>query len=296
LADEHAQLVARVEGRSLCGPDRLGARDTGGRQKEASSAAAPAAPASCVHLEYLRQDGNPQWQEQVGCIGAASGGYALGTALEQTVDGGYVISGGTRDCQFSPICPYLTSQACGLIVKLDAAGTLAWTQIYSSSATETTFWDVKQTGDGGFVAVGTYRDPNGGTGSLILKLDGGGTVQWQTLLVPLARTYAYLEAVQPTRDGGYVAAGQFYPLSSTGTGAGVLAVKLDANGNVAWQRGFNSFDSSGAPTAGEWVSSVIQAAEGGYLVAGVWGNATLPGTCCQGPLLLKLDANGNSEW
>jgi len=220
LADEHAQLVARVEGRSLCGPDRLGARDTGGRQKEASSAAAPAAPASCVHLEYLRQDGNPQWQEQVGCIGAASGGYALGTALEQTVDGGYVISGGTRDCQFSPICPYLTSQACGLIVKLDAAGTLAWTQIYSSSATETTFWDVKQTGDGGFVAVGTYRDPNGGTGSLILKLDGGGTVQWQTLLVPLARTYAYLEAVQPTRDGGYVAAGQFYPLSSTGTGAG----------------------------------------------------------------------------
>jgi hypothetical protein len=240
--------------------------------------------------------GNPQWQEEVGCFGLPPGGYSLGVALQQTADGGYVIAGGMRDCQLGPICPYLTSQHCGLIVKLDTAGDLVWTRIYSSGS-ETTFWDIKQTRDAGFVVVGTYRDTNGGTGSFILKLDGGGTAQWQTLLRPLERTYAYLDAVHPAADGSYVAAGRFYPLSATGTGAGVLAVKVDANGSVRWQRGFNSFDASGAPTAGEAVESVIQTSDGGYLVAGTWGgDAFVHGDFRQGPFLLKLDTDGNSAW
>jgi hypothetical protein len=240
--------------------------------------------------------GNPQWQEQVGCFGLPGGGYSLGVALQQTADGGYVIAGGMRDCEFGPICPYLTSQACGLIVKLDAAGNLVWTRIYSSGR-ETTFWDIKQTPDTGFVVVGTYRDTNGGTGSFILKLDAGGTAEWQTLIRPLERTYAYLEAVQAAADGGYVAAGRFYPLSATGTGHGVLAVKVDSNGNVRWQRGFNSFDASGAPTASEGVDAVIQTSDGGYLVAGSWsGDVFVHGDFRQGPLLLKLDAAGNSDW
>ena len=240
--------------------------------------------------------GNPQWQEEVGCFGLPPGGYSLGVSLEQTSDGGYVLGGGTRDCQFSPICPYLTSQQCGLIVKLDGAGNILWSRIYAFGS-ETTFWDVKQTGDGGFVATGTYRDANGGTGSLILKLDAGGAVQWQTSLRPLERTYAYLDAVAPTADGGYVAAGRFYPLSATGTGAGVLVVKVDANGNLRWQRGFNSFDASGTPTAGEAVESVIQTFDGGYLVAGTWaGSEFVHGEFRQGPFLLKLDANGSSQW
>jgi hypothetical protein len=240
--------------------------------------------------------GNPQWQEEVGCFSLPPGSYSLGVALQQTADGGYVLAGGMLDCEFSPICPYLTSQRCGLIVKLDGAGNLVWTRIYSSGP-ETTFWDIKQTHDAGFVVVGTYRDPNGGTGSFVLKLDSAGTVQWETLLRPLERVYAYLEAVQPAADGGYVAVGRFYPLSATGTGAGVLAVKVDANGSVAWQRGLNSFDASGAPTAGEAVESVIQTADGGYLVAGTWGGSEfVHGDFRQGPFLLKLDAGGNSEW
>lgn len=239
--------------------------------------------------------GNPQWQEEVGCFNLPPGGYSLGVALQQTADGGYVIGGGTRDCEFSPICPYLTSQECGLVQKLDAAGRLVWSRVYSSGI-QTTFWDLEQTRDGGLVVVGTYRDANGGTGSLILELDGVGNVRWQTLLRPLDRTYAYLDAVQPTADGGYVAAGRFYPVSATGTGAGVLVVKVDAGGNVRWQRGFNSFDGSGAPTASEAVESVLQTSDGGYLVAGAWVSPTRSEPFRQGPLLLKLDANGASEW
>src|SRR5919109_4281607 len=36
--------------------------------------------------------------------------------------------------------------------------------------------------------------------------------------------------------------------------------------------------------------------EGGYVVAGNWSNSIARGSCCRGALLLKLDANGHSQW
>ena len=42
----------------------------------------------------------------------------------------YEGKGGKDRRQFNPICPYLTSRQCGLIVKLDAAGNVAWTRVY----------------------------------------------------------------------------------------------------------------------------------------------------------------------
>jgi hypothetical protein len=119
------------------------------------------AQSDCRSVSWLVKSdsaGTPQWQEEFGCFNLPPGGYALGTAVQQTSDGGYVIGGGTRDCDYSPICPYLTSQQCGLIVKLDASGNLAWSRVYSSGR-DTSIWGVRQTRDGGFVAVGTSSTP-----------------------------------------------------------------------------------------------------------------------------------------
>lgn len=239
--------------------------------------------------------GNPQWQKEIGCFNLPPGGYALGLALERTTDGGYVIGGGTRDCQFDPVCAYLSSVGCGHIAKLDATGNVVWSRVYASSRQMTTIEDLKQTRDGGYVAVGTFVDDNSDIGGFVLKVDGGGNVQWQRLVGPSGRTHALLYAVQQTADGGYVAAGPTYTASPYPFTSSVLVVRLDSSGNVLWQRAFNSVDSSGAPTAGNVVNAIIQTSEGGYLVAGAWGD-TLPGACCQGPLLLKLDASGAIKW
>ncbi len=145
--------------------------------------------------------------------------------------------------------------------------------------------------------AGTHCDANRSTGSLILKLDGGGAVQWQTLLRPLERTYAYLYAVQPTADGGYVAAGTFYPLSDTGTGAGVVAVKVDANGKVHWHAASTASTRVARRPRARTSSRSSRPPTAGYLLAGTWGgDATVHGEFRQGPLLLKLDANGSSKW
>ena len=254
--------------------------------------------ADCRSMSWLVKfdaAGNPQWQKEVGCFNIAPGGYALGLAVRQTRDGGYVVGGGTRDCDLSPICPYLTSQGCGLIQKLDASGDLVWSRVYSSSTRSTSFEDVKQTSDGGYVAVGVFDDENADHGAVVLKVDGSGIVQWQTLLGPAGRTHALLESVEATADGGAVAAGRYYTTSSD-LRFGVLAVRLDANGNLRWQRGFNNFDVSGNAIGSEIVGSIIATADGGYLVAGNWGNPSLSSDYRQGQLLLKLDANGNSQW
>ena len=273
-----------------------------------SSRPSAAASESCSGVSWIVKadaSGRPQWQELLGCFNLPPGSYALAVSLRQTGDGGYVAAGGTNDggttgCGSLSGCP----DQCGLVERLDATGKLLWSRVYSSGTGdhESTIVQIGQTSDGGFVAVGSFRDADSNLGAWILKLDGQGSVQWQRKLGPggpsgVGRMHVYFNAVQPTADGGYVAAGEFYSYARRPEGdTGVLAVKLDANGNVTWQRGFNSFDGNGAPTASEHALSIIQTSEGGYLVGGNWNSTTGPGTCCRGALLLKLDANGNSEW
>ena len=259
---------------------------------------------SCVGSNWLVKldaSGTPQWHEVVGCVTPpAPGGYAFGLSLRRTSDGGFVIVGGTRDCESNPICPYLTSIQCGLVQKLDAAGRLLWTRVYSASPTMTSFEEVRQTSDGGFVVAGSFIDADSNIGALILKLDGQGNVRWQRKIGPAGGTDAYFYDVHQTANGGFVAAGELAPPTSCqyahGCGQGVLVVKLDANGNVAWQRAFNSFDSGGTPTASEHALTIAATSDGGSIVAGNWGNSFASGACCRGALLLKLDANGNSQW
>ena len=92
---------------------------------------------------------------------------------------------------------------------------------------------IQRTADGGYVlAGGTSSFGAGGTDFWCVKLDASGNVIWQ-------KTYGGSEtdqaiAVQATADGGYILAG-----NTDSFGAGdmdVWYVKLDASGNVLWQK------------------------------------------------------------
>ena len=269
-----------------------------------SSASSVLSSPSCSGVNWvvkLDAAGAPQWQELVGCFNLAPGYYTLGVSLQQTSDGGYVIGGGTLGCGLEGTC----FSQCGLVEKLDPNGRLMWSRVYKSGGgdRESTINQIRQTSDGGFVAAGSFRDADDAIGAWILKLDGAGNAQWQRKLGPggpsgVGRNHVYFNSVQQTGDGGYFAGGEFTsylrgPLGDTG----VLAVRFDANGNVAWQRGFLSFDANDVPTASVHALSSIQTSDGGYLVTGNWGNGSGPlGACCRGALLLKLDSNGQSQW
>ena len=246
-----------------------------------------------VKLDSL---GKPQWQKELGCFNTPPGAYALGLSVQQTSNGGYILGGGTIGCGSKSSCPALSGIQCALVDSLDSAGNPIWTYVYPAGPASSAITQIRQTSDGGYIAVGSTTDLNQNTGGLIIKLDGSGSVQWQRELGPAGSTQAYLNAVQQTSDGGYVAGGEFYTPIAGSPLTGVLAVKIDSSGNVLWQQGFNDLTSAGSPAGAEHVKSIIQTSDGGYLIAGAWGNGTFPGQCCAGALLLKLDSKGGIQW
>src|SRR5437867_8867786 len=174
----------------------------------------------------LSPSGRPQWQKEVGCASGAPGDYGLGVSAQQTSDGGYILGGGILGCHGL----YIQR---ALVEKLDPQGRVVWAVAYPAGPHGSAITQIKQTTDGGYIAVGSATDPNLYLGALILKLDGAGTVQWQRELGPIGSTLAFFNAVQQTSDGGYVAIGESsvvggsfpYPTS-------VLVASFDPSGNV----------------------------------------------------------------
>ena len=91
-------------------------------------------------------------------------------------------------------------------------------------------------------------------------------------------------SVQKTADGGYIIAGGTYSF-----GAGnedVWIIKLDAAGNIEWQKTFGGENN-------ERAYSIYQTADGGYIVSG--GTYSF-GSGDEDIWIIKLDADGNIEW
>ncbi len=252
-------------------------------------------------LAKLSSAGAPQWEEEVGCSAAngAPGDYADGVSVQQTSDGGYVVAGGTVDCGSGTTCPPLSGRQCALVEKLSSTGELTWARAYAASPSGSGFNQIRQTADGGYIAVGSLTDPaTGYPAALIVKLDSSGNVQWAHDLGPAAGTAgAVFSSVQQTSAGGYVAAGTYYLPNSQGIPQGqVLAAGFSPGGSLSWQHGFATV-SNGTTTSDSSATSIIQTADGGYAVAGGWSNPTFNGNAgARGALLLKLDASGNLQW
>ncbi|MFZ8833617.1 MAG: T9SS type A sorting domain-containing protein [Candidatus Caldipriscus sp.] len=91
-------------------------------------------------------------------------------------------------------------------------------------------------------------------------------------------------SVQQTSDGGYIVAGRTW---SFGVDSGdIFLIKTDANGNVIWAKTYGGTDD-------DWVFSVQQTSDGGYIVAGY---TTSFGAGDWDIFLIKTDANGNVQW
>jgi gliding motility-associated-like protein len=96
---------------------------------------------------------------------------------------------------------------------------------------------------------------------------------------------------QQTSDGGYIlctdAVFEMDTLSSTPSAYGYL-IKMDANGNVTWQK---RFQKSNIAAKGSDGNSVFQTADDGYVVATTFIDSTTIRI-----LVIKTDAMGNIQW
>ena len=190
--------------------------------------------------------------------------------MQQTSDGGYILSGVTYSLGNGSGDMYL--------VRTDAAGAVQWTGTYGTINLEIGY-AVRQTTDGGFAMCGMFNGFGYDTLSLVRTDVNGNTVWVKHYPGSLGRDLGY--ALQQTSDGGFVVCGSSGPSLDD-----VYVVRTDVNGNMVWS---STIDLGG----GEMALAVQQTADNGSVVLVQNSGFADP----DGELyLLRLDQNGDTLW
>jgi hypothetical protein len=169
-----------------------------------------------------------------------------------------------------------------------------------------------QTHDGGFILGGySWSGISGDKTQLnwdttfattdfwIVKTDANGNYEWDKRFGGIDFEFPPFD-IQQTSDGGFILGGTSYSgisgdKSQSGFGQGdCWIIKLDALGNIQWDRAFggNDFDALGA---------LQQTMDGGYIIGctsrtGINGSKTQPGFGDNDYWIVKLDIYGNIQW
>lgn len=197
-------------------------------------------------------------------------GDDIANSAQQTSDGGYVVAGYTNS--------YGAGDDDAWLIKTDGNGNEVWNRTFGGVLSDRDL-SVQQTSDGGFILSGeTYSFGREGDNAWIIKTDANGSEQWNRTLKGRRAS-----SIQQTSDDGYIITGGS-SFSLSGPPFTIWIAKTDANGNVLWNRTFES-------GKGDFVNSVRQTSDGGYIVAGgyysYWGTAAW---------IIKTDTYGNQQW
>ena len=220
-------------------------------------------------LVRVASDGRMLWNKTFG-------GPAIdrGRGIVELPDRGLVVAGATESSGAGEFDVW--------VFKVDAEGELLWDRQFGGAATD---WAsaLVATRDGGVaVAAYTQDESEGPYDFWVLKLDGEGTLQWQRRFGGKATDWS--NAITATADDGLVVVG--HTESSGAGGADFWVLKLDADGDLLWQRTFG-----GEKT--DYASAVTTTRDGDLLVAGMTLSA---GAGAFDGQIIKLTDSGDVVW
>jgi hypothetical protein len=181
--------------------------------------------------------------------GFGGNNYDSGNSVEQTSDGGYIITGYSGPLGSSDI----------LLVKTDINGNLIWQRKFDGNYNDVGY-SVHQTDDGGYIIAGKTRS-TAEYDVWLIKTDNDGNLIWQRTFGGNQDDIAY--SIQQTTDRGYIISG--YTLSFGAGGQNVYLIKTDSLGDLTWQCVFN-------PGGSDDGRSVMQTTDGGYVITGSSGS------------------------
>jgi len=197
-----------------------------------------------------------------------------GYSVQQTFDGGYIISGETESFGAGLFDVYL--------VKTDSNGDSLWAQTYGGTGYEFGY-SVAQTSDSGYIIAGvTTTFGSGGRDVYLIRTNRDGDVVWRRAFGGTDHDAG--TSVQETSDGEFIVVGTTY--SSGAGGADVYLLKIDANGDSVWAKTYGGTDSESG-----W--SVRETSGGGYIIV---GQTMSFGAGDKDVYIIKTDSLGDSLW
>ena len=219
-------------------------------------------------------NGTEEWNKTIG-----GSDPDLGYSVQQTTDGGYIITGHTSS--------FGNGKSDVWLVKTDSDGNEEWNKTFGGSDDDVGY-SVKQTTDGGYIITGNttiWRYQGSSKHEILLiKTDSQGTEEWNKTFGGNHRDRGH--SVQQTIDGGYIITGQItnQPSQHTQSSENVGLIKTNSQGDEEWSKCFGGNHYDGG-------KSVQQTTDGGFIITGFNQSYGLGGV-----FLVKTDSNGNEEW
>jgi hypothetical protein len=230
------------------------------------------------------------------------------TSVCPSADGGFLAGGFSRSPAGGDVAENSKGGADYWVVKLDSSGAKMWDRRYGGDKDDF-LYAVRCTPDGGFL-LGGYsfsgisgdrtQGSRGQCDYWIVKIDAGGNKQWEARYG--GKTFDYLFDMKVTQDGGYILGGYTDSKNSgdvTEAGRGAndyWMVKTDASGVKQWDKRFGGGSDDN-------LSSIIQSADGGYVLGGLTHSKLEDGgDITEGVIggkdywVVKTDGSGNKIW
>jgi hypothetical protein len=223
-----------------------------------------------LYLLKTGKDGVTQWLKTF-----SRNRDETGIALQQTLDGGYIVAGATTSLSSD-------SSSDGLLVKFNSTGNIEWNKNIGKYLLPDDAVAIRQTpADSGFIVVGsvTWNDTN--TDIFLQKTDQMGNILW-------SKTFGYnykdeASSIELAADG-YVIAGECRRSGHSDQDAFYL--KVDFSGKILWDRYYGGNED-------ERINGICQGSDGGLVLAGTtysYGNGDAD------EFVMKIGSTGSVVW
>ena len=176
-----------------------------------------------IYLTKMNDNGEEQWSQTFG-----GPGNDKAHCVQQTTDGGYIITGEDEEDVYNPGNDFWTANSDLFLIKTNELGQEEWAQRFGEAGNDCGR-SVQQTSDGGYIIAG-YVTPgeNQNSNIYLLKTNDNGEEQWSQTFGGAGDDTA--QSVQQTSDGGYIIAA--HTSTTNNISNGVYLIKTDAQGNT----------------------------------------------------------------
>ncbi|MBC8173743.1 MAG: hypothetical protein H7X71_07550, partial [Chitinophagales bacterium] len=229
-------------------------------------------------------------------------GFDLAFDMKITTDGGYIMAG-YSDSDDDDVTGALGDNDVW-VAQTDDAGNLEWEANYGGTGKEVARVIIPS-GDGGWVLVGytasvdgDITDNSGFKDAWVLKIDDVGTLLWQNTFG--GELDDVFNNVTATSDGGFLCVGNSNSLTGDLTsnygGDDVWVVKINADGDMDWQKNYGGSNNDVANAVVEVADGYVFIAETGSNDIDVSGNHHDDLTPFTDFWAVKIETDGDIVW